>query len=66
MAFGVARSAIVARNGYVIGEVGKPPEFDLEVASRGTGSRDYLEKRELCCLRRARILAVRADGRQIP
>ena len=46
VAFGVDPSAIVARNGYVIGEVGKPPEFVLEVASRGTGSRDYLEKRD--------------------
>ena len=46
VAFGVDLSAIMARNGYVIGEVGKPPEFVLEVASRGTGSRDYLQKRE--------------------
>ena len=46
VAFGVDLSAIVARNGYVIGEVGKPPEFVLEVAFRGTGSRDYLQKRE--------------------
>ena len=38
--------AIEARNGYVISEVGKPPDFVLEVASRGTGSRDYVEKRE--------------------
>ena len=46
VAFGVDPSGIVARNGYVIGEVGKPPEFVLEVASRGTGSRDYMVKRE--------------------
>ena len=45
VAFGVDPDAIVARNGYVIGEVGKPPEFVLEVASRATGSRDHSEKR---------------------
>ena len=31
VAFGVNPEAIVARNGYVIGEVGKPPDFVLEV-----------------------------------
>ena len=46
VAFGVDPIAIVTRNGYVIGEVGKPPEFVLEVASRSTGTRDYMEKRE--------------------
>ena len=45
VAFGVDPEAIVARNGYVIGEVGQPPEFVLEVASRSTGSRDYNQKR---------------------
>ena len=30
----------------MIGEVGKPPEFVLEVASRSTGTRDYMEKRQ--------------------
>ena len=37
VAFGVNPEAIVARNGYVISEVGKPPDFVLEVASRSTG-----------------------------
>ena len=37
---------IVRRNGYVISEVGKPPDFVLEVASRSTGMRDYTVKRE--------------------
>lgn len=37
--------AIIQRNGYVISEVGKPPDFVLEVASEGTGSRDYTVKR---------------------
>ena len=43
--FGVNPDAIVARNGYVISEVGKPPDFVLEVASRSTGRRDYTVKR---------------------
>ena len=38
--------AIIRRNGYVISEVGKPPDFILEVASRSTGRRDYTVKRE--------------------
>ena len=46
VAFGVDPAAIVARNGYVISEVGKPPDFVLEVASRSTGRRDYTVKRE--------------------
>lgn len=37
---------IIARNGYVIDEVGKPPDLVLEVASRSTGRRDYTVKRE--------------------
>ena len=44
--FGVNPKAIIARNGYVISEVGKPPDFVLEVASRSTGRRDYTVKRE--------------------
>ena len=46
VAFGVNPEGIVARNGYVISEVGKPPDFVLEVASRSTGRRDYTVKRE--------------------
>jgi len=34
-----------ARNGYVISEHGKPPDFVLEVASRSTGRRDAVDKR---------------------
>ena len=45
MAFDVDPDAITARNGYVISEVGKPPEFVLEVASRRTGQSDYTRKR---------------------
>ena len=46
VAFGVDPNAIVGRNGYVISEVGKPPDFVLEVASRSTGRRDYTSKRD--------------------
>ena len=38
--------AIIRRNGYVISEAGKPPDFVLEVGSRSTGRRDYTVKRE--------------------
>ena len=38
--------AVIWRNGYVISEVGKPPDFVLEVASSSTGRRDYTVKRE--------------------
>ena len=34
-----------ARNGYVISEQGKPPDFVLEVASPSTGRRDTVDKR---------------------
>ena len=34
------------QNGYVIDEVGKPPDFVLEIASPSTGRRDYTIKRE--------------------
>ena len=44
--FGVRPDAIISRNGYVIGEVGKPPDWVIEVASRATGRRDYTVKRE--------------------
>jgi hypothetical protein len=46
VAFGVDPDSIVERNGYVISEVGKPPDFVLEVASRATGRRDYTVKRD--------------------
>ena len=44
VAFGVDPVAITERNGYVIDEVGKPPEFALEVASESTGRMDYTVK----------------------
>ena len=36
---------VTAANGYIISEIGKPPDFVLEVASHSTGRRDYTEKR---------------------
>ena len=47
VAFGVDPDAIFARNGYVISEVGKPPDFVLEVASESTGREDYTRKRDI-------------------
>ena len=40
IAFNVSPPARQARNGYLIPEQGKPPEFVLEVASASTGRRD--------------------------
>ena len=40
IAFGVDEAAIRRRNGYVVWEVGKPPDFVLEVASETTNSVD--------------------------
>ena len=45
VAFDVDPEAYLARNGYVISEQGKPPDFVLEVASRSTGRRDTVDKR---------------------
>ncbi len=46
VAFGVNPAAIHARNGYVINEVGKPPDFVLETASESAGRADCARKRE--------------------
>ena len=46
VAFDVDAEGITETNGYVINEVGKPPEFVMEVASETTGERDYEVKRE--------------------
>ena len=46
-ASGVANPrGVIRRNGYVMSEVGKPPDFVLEVGSRSTGRRDYTVKRD--------------------
>lgn len=47
IAFGVDVPAIARRNGYIIHEVGKPPDFMLEVASLTTHQRDTGFKRQL-------------------
>ena len=46
VAFGVDPVAIEERNGYVINEVGKPPDFVLEIGSASTGVADYTTKRD--------------------
>ena len=46
VAFGVDPGAYYRRNGYVVSEQGKPPDFVLEIASRATGQNDVGEKRE--------------------
>ena len=46
IAFNVRPDLMVARNGYVISEQGKPPDFVLEIGSSSTGRRDTGVKRE--------------------
>ena len=46
VAFGVKPRAIIARNGYIISEVGKPPDFVMEVATRFSATPDFADKRE--------------------
>ena len=46
IAFNADRDAYLHRNGYVISEQGKPPDFVLEVASPSTGRLDVNEKRD--------------------
>jgi hypothetical protein len=46
IAFNVDPAARVARNGYLIPEQGKPPDFVLEVASETTARRDETVKRD--------------------
>ena len=47
VAFGMPRPKpeVVDANGYIISELGKPPDFVLEIASKSTGERDCTEKR---------------------
>ena len=47
VAFDVDAEAIRRRNGYLIWEVGKPPDVVLEVASETTASNDTSRKRDL-------------------
>ena len=46
IAFDVDPAARVTRNGYLIPEQGKPPDFVLEVASENTARRDETVKRD--------------------
>jgi Uma2 family endonuclease len=46
IAFGVNPAARAPRNGYLIPEQGKPPDFVMEVASESTARRDETLKRE--------------------
>ena len=45
IAFNARPEAIIPRNGYLIPEQGKPPDFVLEAASQSTGARDETIKR---------------------
>ena len=46
IAFNARPEAIIPRNGYLIPEQGKPPDFVMEVASASTARRDETIKRE--------------------
>lgn len=46
VSFGVDPDAILSRESYLMWEVGKPPEFVLEIASRTTSRNDLTGKRE--------------------
>ena len=46
IAFGVRPDLMKERNGYVISEQGKPPDFVLEIGSASTGRRDSTVKRQ--------------------
>ena len=45
VAFNIDLEIVAIANGYVIEEVGKPPDFVLEVASESTARNDYITKR---------------------
>ena len=47
VAFDVEPASIMPRNGYIIWEAGKPPDFVMEVASESTHPRDTGFKRDL-------------------
>ena len=47
VAFDVDCDSIIGANGYVIEEVGKPPDLVLEVASPDNGRREYVRQREM-------------------
>ena len=45
IARGVDPEHLAVSNGYIINEIGKPPDLVIEVGSRSTGRRDYTFKR---------------------
>ena len=48
IAFGVEAVRLIDEaNGYIVDEVGKPPDVVMEIASKSTGPRDYTEKRRI-------------------
>ena len=48
VAFGVEAVRLMKEaNGYIVDEVGKPPDLVLEIASESTGVRDYTVKRRM-------------------
>ena len=64
IAFDADPTAYLGRNGYVISEQGKPPDFILEVASRSTGRRGHhRQASRLRSTRHPRVLALRRDRR---
>ena len=46
IAFNVDPDLALRRNGYIISDHGKPPDFVMEIASEGTGRRDVTVKRD--------------------
>ena len=62
LAFGVDAHAIRQRKLYLPWEVGKPPDWVLEVASVSTGREDYRPEASHLWHRRAGILALRSAG----
>ena len=62
VAFNVDPAAYEARNGYVVSEQGKAPDFILEVASRRTASDDRGEEGLLRGTGSRRVLAIRQRG----
>ncbi len=64
VSFGVDIEAILDKTAYNLWEVGKPPEFALEVASPSTYEKDLYEKPSIYAhIGIWRILDVRPDGR---
>ena len=64
--FDVDMTSIDRRNTYLVWEVGKPPDFAMEIGSRSTGGNDLgTEARLVRESWNRRVLAVRPDGRRL-